>query len=47
VSLDFALFEPGQRVSSQELSLAASQALEQAANSGRGQLWLQRWEAAP
>ncbi len=44
MTVDFALIDPNARVRSQELALAASQALEQAASSGRGQLWLQRWE---
>lgn len=50
VTVDFALIDPNQQVHSQELALAASQALEQAleqaARSGHGQLWLQRWESA-
>lgn len=46
ISVDFALIDPTERVGSHELALTASQALEQAASSGRGQLWLERWESA-
>ncbi|NEX16077.1 MAG: diguanylate cyclase response regulator [Halochromatium sp.] len=46
MTIDFALVDPTVSVSSQELVLAASQALERAASSGHGQLWLQRWESA-
>ncbi|MEA3640281.1 MAG: response regulator [Lamprobacter sp.] len=46
ITVDFALLDPDERIGSYELALAASQALEQAAGSGRGQLWLQRWEGA-
>lgn len=46
VTVEFALVDPSLRLRSQDLALAASQALEQAASGGCGQLWLQRWEAA-
>jgi len=46
MAVDFALVDPALPVSSQDLVLAASQALERAVSSGRGQLWLQRWESA-
>ncbi|MCF7978419.1 MAG: response regulator [Chromatiaceae bacterium] len=46
ITVEFALIEPDQRIGPHDLALAATQALEQAANSGCGQLWLQRWESA-
>jgi diguanylate cyclase (GGDEF)-like protein len=46
ITVDFALIDPAERVGAHELALTASQALERASSSGRGQLWLQRWESA-
>lgn len=45
VTVEFALIDPSPRLRSQDLALAASQALEQAASNGRAQLSLQRWES--
>jgi len=46
ICADFALLDLTERISAQDLALAATQALEEASKSGRSQLWLRRWETA-
>ena len=46
ISVDFHLLDLSERVHAQELVLAATQALEEASENGRSQLWLRRWETA-
>lgn len=44
ICADFALLDASDRVSAQDLALAAIRALEEASANGRSQLWLRRWE---